>query len=253
MCRRMRSSVDSSAMHTNVKTSAWRLHRGRSGSRCCRGRLMFGRASIIFCGPMATGGCSPLSMGEGTLPPQPNAHFGSSRRRGGSVADPPGCLLGTLEAHLGARDPLEGGGPLRGGKTAAVTKIDVKARETQVAVVPPRPSPPPPCQLLTRASSWTACAWQGRHKVICGLGLGLGLGRGRLGRAGLGATELLGRVRACGRRGVLFRRTFRLLLFGFGVRELVIRDGVRTSNRQRRRRRFGDHPGNISSLPLSPS
>ena len=80
--------------------------------------------------------------------------------------------------------------------------------------------------------------------VICGLGLGLGLGRGRLERAGLGATELLGRVRACGRRGVLFRRTFRLLLFGFGVRELVIRDGVRTSNRQRRRRRFGDHPGN---------
>ena len=80
--------------------------------------------------------------------------------------------------------------------------------------------------------------------VICGLGLGLGLGRGRLERAGLGATELLGRVRACGRRGVLFRRTFRRLLFGFGVRELVIRDGVRTSNRQRRRRRFGDHPGN---------
>ena len=30
------------------------------------------------------------------------------------MADPPGCLLGTLEAHLGARDPLEGGGPLRG-------------------------------------------------------------------------------------------------------------------------------------------
>ena len=42
-------------------------------------------------------------------------------------------------------------------------KVDVKARETQVAVVHPRPSPPPPCQLLTRASSWTACAWQGRH------------------------------------------------------------------------------------------
>ena len=78
-----------------------------------------------------------------------------------------------------------------------------------MAVVPPRPSPPPPCQSLTRASSWTACAWQGR--VICGLGFGLGLGRGRLERAGLGATELLGRVRACGRRGVLFRRTFRLI------------------------------------------
>ena len=59
-----------------------------------------------------TGGCWPLSMREGTLPPQRNAHFGSSRRRGGSVADPPGCLLGTREAHLGARDPLEGGGPL---------------------------------------------------------------------------------------------------------------------------------------------
>ena len=110
------------------------------------------------------------TMGEGTLPPQRNAHFGSSRRRGGSVADPPGCLLGTLEAHLGARDPLEGGDPSGGwgtpqggGKAAAVTKLDVKARETQVAVVPPRPSPPPPCQSLTRASSWTACAWQGRH------------------------------------------------------------------------------------------
>ena len=61
-----------------------------------------------------TGGCWPLSMGEGTLPPQRNAHFGSSRRRGGSVADPPGCLLGTLEAHLGARDPLEGGDPSGG-------------------------------------------------------------------------------------------------------------------------------------------
>ena len=32
-----------------------------------------------------------------------------------------------------------------------------------MAVVPARPSPPPPCQSLTRASSWTACAWQGRH------------------------------------------------------------------------------------------
>ena len=72
-------------------------------------------------------------------------------------------LLGTLEGPSRRRDPLEGGGPLRGGKAAAVTKLDVKARETQVAVVPPRPSPPPPCQSLTRASSWTACAWQGRH------------------------------------------------------------------------------------------
>ena len=32
-----------------------------------------------------------------------------------------------------------------------------------MAVDPPRPSPPPPSQSLTRASSWTACAWQGRH------------------------------------------------------------------------------------------
>ena len=63
---------------------------------------------------------------------------------------------GPWRAHLGARDPS-------GGKAAAVTQLDVKARETQVAVVPPRPSPPPKCQSLTRASSWTACAWQGRH------------------------------------------------------------------------------------------
>lgn len=73
-------------------------------------------ASISEEPALGTGGCQPLSMGEGTLPPQPNAHFGSSRRRGGSVADPPGCLLGTLEAHLGARDPLEGGDPSGGVK-----------------------------------------------------------------------------------------------------------------------------------------
>ena len=40
------------------------------------------------------------------------------------MADP----LGAPEAHLGARDPLEGGDPSRGCKAAAVTKLDVKAR-----------------------------------------------------------------------------------------------------------------------------
>ena len=139
--------------------------------------------------------------------------------------------------------PPRGGGPLRGGKAAAVTKIDVKARETQVAVVPSRPSPPPPCQSLTRASSWTACAWQGRHM-----------------RAWARARAWSGKARASWARSyrtVGSRSSMRAtggafsanlppppLLFGFGVRELVIRDGVRTSNGQRRRRRFGDHPGN---------
>ena len=102
------------------------------------------------------------------------------------MADPPRDPGGPISAP----GPPRGGGPLRGGKAAALTKLDVKARaiavrvpslasatelslrikpvyikarETQVAVVPSRPSPPPPCQSLTRASSWTACAWQGRH------------------------------------------------------------------------------------------
>ena len=94
--------------------------------------------------------------------PSPGRSRPISARLGGGEGLWP-TLLGTLEGPSRRRDPLEGGGPLRGGKAAAVTKLDVKARETQVAVVPPRPSPPPPCQSLTRASSWTACAWQGRH------------------------------------------------------------------------------------------
>ena len=95
-------------------------------------------------------------MGRG---PSPGGSTPISARLGGGEGLWP-TLLGTLEGPSRRRDPLEGGGPLRGGKAAAVTKLDVKARETQVAVVPPRPSPPPPCQSLTRASSWTACAWR---------------------------------------------------------------------------------------------
>ena len=162
--------------------------------------------------------------------------FFASRRRGGSVADPPGCLLGTLEAHLGARDPLEGGG-----KAATVTPLDVKARETQVAVVPPRPSPPPPCQSLTRASSWTACAWQGRHMQAWARARAWS-GKARASWAR--SYRTVGSRSSMRATGGAVRRTFRRLLFGFGVRELVIRDGVRTSHGQRRRRRFGDHPGN---------
>ena len=75
------------------------------------------------------------------------------------MADPPRDPGGPISAP----GPPRGGGTPQGGKAAAETKLDVKAGETQVAVVPPRPSPPPPCQSLTRASSWTACAWQGRH------------------------------------------------------------------------------------------
>ena len=98
---------------------------------------------------------------QGRVPSPGRSRPISARLGGGEGLWP--TLLGTLKGPSRRRDPLEGGGPLRGGEAAAVTKLDVKARETQVAVVPPRPSPPPPCQSLTRASSWTACAWQGRH------------------------------------------------------------------------------------------
>ena len=122
-------------------------------------RTLVSRNGAGSCGPLdlsaRTGGSTPLSKGEGTLPGEVYAHFGSSRRRGGSVADPPRDPGGPISAP---GPPRGGGTPQGGGKAAAVTKLDVKARETQVAVVPPRPSPPPPCQSLKRASSWTACA-----------------------------------------------------------------------------------------------
>ena len=60
---------------------------------------------------------------------------------------------------------------------------------------------------------------------------GLGSGSGLVGE---GSSELGSELQNCwvafehaGDGGVLFRRTFRRLLFGFGVRKLVIRDGVR--------------------------
>ena len=70
---------------------------------------------------------------------------------------------GLLIAPQETIQPRLGGRVERLPNTFRTEVVDVKARETQVAVVPPRPSPPPPCQSLTRASSWTACAWQGRH------------------------------------------------------------------------------------------
>ena len=57
-----------------------------------------------------------------------------------------------------------------------------------MAVVPPRPSPPPPCQSLTRASSWTACAWAGPS--YAGLGSGSGL-------VGEGSSELGSELQNC--------------------------------------------------------
>ena len=83
---------------------------------------------------------------------------------------------------------------------------------------------------------------------------GLGSGSGLVGE---GSSELGSELQNCwvafehaGDGGCFFGETFRRLLFGFGVRELVIRDGVRTSNGKRRRRRFGDYPGNMLAARL---
>ena len=187
-----------------------------------------------------TGGSTPLSMGEGFNPPPPAERPFRLVSAAGRLCGRPSWLPpGDPGGSSRRQGPPRGGGPLRGGKAAAVTMLKQGRHRWQWSLRGP-------VRRLQANRSRVLRLGPRAHgrAVICGLGFGLGLGRGRLERAGLGATELLGRVRACGRRGVLFRRTFRRLLFWFGVRELVIRDGVRTSNRQRRRRRFGDHPGN---------